>query len=555
VIALAPALAAIWSVPWFVTQDGPAHIYNAQIIACSFDPHSPFESFYTVRWQPIPNWTGHLALAAMMAVLPAWVADRIMTSTTLLGFAAATFWLRLRVYGEHSAGAALWCALLATNICWLLGFHSFMLGSCMFATTLGFWWPGRDHFSARQALAIALLLILGYFCHLVSLTLTVLCLLVLAVRNPSQPCSASRWRPRLKRLASITVACVPVIFLGLFYRRLSRCAGPLQPAWIGLSKPWALPQWLDRVGAIDPLALASQEGRAFSDLIGLPLALCPPFIWLILAVLLWWYGRMTARTTQRAFDPASRLSGSARLPDSPLADASGDRAGWLLAACILILGGIACPDSLGVAHGQVLPQRVLLLSLAALVPVFDLNNARWWGRAATAALVAAIALRATIIWGFAFESNRTAGQVVCARTTVGERQRVVVLLASSRSRFRASPLLHADNWLGVDTGNVVWGNYETAHYYFPVHFRPELTRPQPGELEAMSLSEAPEKAGARLRDWELILANHAGSIDVVLIWGDDPCLEAVTARFFDVKEERGALHIYRKRGRPGGRSP
>ncbi len=32
IAALAPALAAIWAVPWFVTQDAPAHVYNAEIL-------------------------------------------------------------------------------------------------------------------------------------------------------------------------------------------------------------------------------------------------------------------------------------------------------------------------------------------------------------------------------------------------------------------------------------------------------------------------------------------------------------------------------------------
>src|SRR5215471_6582901 len=58
-VLLAPALAAVWMVPWFVTQDGPAHIYNAQILAWSFDPRSPFQDVYTIQWQPIPNWVGH----------------------------------------------------------------------------------------------------------------------------------------------------------------------------------------------------------------------------------------------------------------------------------------------------------------------------------------------------------------------------------------------------------------------------------------------------------------------------------------------------------------
>ena len=56
VVALTPALAAVWTVPWFVTQDGSAHVYNAQILARSGDPGSPFRDVYTIQWRPIPNW-------------------------------------------------------------------------------------------------------------------------------------------------------------------------------------------------------------------------------------------------------------------------------------------------------------------------------------------------------------------------------------------------------------------------------------------------------------------------------------------------------------------
>src|SRR4051812_22715310 len=33
---LAPVLLAIWTIPGFITQDGPAHLYNAAILADSF---------------------------------------------------------------------------------------------------------------------------------------------------------------------------------------------------------------------------------------------------------------------------------------------------------------------------------------------------------------------------------------------------------------------------------------------------------------------------------------------------------------------------------------
>ena len=64
---------------------------------------SPWHNVYTVHWQPIPNWAGPLVLAGLVAILPAWVADRIMTSVTLAGFAAAILWLRWRVAGSARA--------------------------------------------------------------------------------------------------------------------------------------------------------------------------------------------------------------------------------------------------------------------------------------------------------------------------------------------------------------------------------------------------------------------------------------------------------------------
>ena len=42
---LLPVIVAIWTVPGFVTQDGPTHLYNAWILSRSFDPGSPYQAF------------------------------------------------------------------------------------------------------------------------------------------------------------------------------------------------------------------------------------------------------------------------------------------------------------------------------------------------------------------------------------------------------------------------------------------------------------------------------------------------------------------------------
>ena len=94
-----PPLAALAVVPWFVTQDGPAHLYNAEILARSLDADSPFRESYEVHWVPLPNWAGHLVLAGLRAIAPPRGANLAINALTLAGFAASVLWVRWRVAG------------------------------------------------------------------------------------------------------------------------------------------------------------------------------------------------------------------------------------------------------------------------------------------------------------------------------------------------------------------------------------------------------------------------------------------------------------------------
>jgi len=553
-VALAPTLAAVWTVPWFVTQDGPAHVYNAQILALSFNPESPFQSIYTIQWQPIPNWVGQLVLAGLVAAFPAWVADRIMISLTLVGFAAGILWLRWRVAGGRGlAGAALLAALLAMNFTWLFGFTSFMLGACLFPITLGVWWSGRDRLTAVRIAAISALLVLGYFCHLVSVGLTAVGLLILSVGSPLESGSGSAWRHRLARLVLTSASLLPLVILGFCYLRVARLGGPMQPVWRNLSSPWSPAAWGARLGWVDPVTLAIKDGLPFTERVGPEFTLFAPVVWLSVAIVLWWYGRISADPRAAATTPALVPVDRAEARGNAAAGSVGDRRVWLVLAASLLVGGTVGPDSLGLSHGEFLPQRVVLLGLAAVVPIFDVDPARWPGRAVTAALLVAVALQSAIVWDYALYSDRTAGQIIRAGAHLGQGQRIITLLVKSRSRFRPNPLLHAENWLGVNTGNIIWNNYETLHYYFPVQFRAEIERPHPGDLELVSLHEDPDDEIVRLRDWDHILAKYATSIDVIIFWKRDQRLEAITKRWFVVADRQGDVQIFRRTGMRGSR--
>ena len=398
-----------------------------------------------------------------------------------------------------------------------------MLGACLFPITLGVWWPHRDRLTPGRIAIVALLLALGYFCHLVSLGLTVLAMAFLSVAAPVQGDPTSHWRHRFARLGRTCATMVPVVFLGIGYLQIATHRAPMRPVWRNLATPWSLRYWMARLDWTDPVSLAVKDGLPFTDREGRPFIMFAPVIWLGIALAIWAY--ITIRTT------TARRS---------------DRQGWMFLAALLIAGGIAGPDSFGEAHGDYLPQRIVLLGLVAIVPIFDISLSTWSGRGVTSALAAALLLQSAIVWDYAFYSDRTAGQIIRARDAVADGQRVAAVLASTRSRFRANPLLHAENWLGVGTGNVIWNNYETLHYYFPVQFQPGLDRPRPDDLEWVSIHEDPGEAGKRSRAWEKILTRHAGSIDVVVVWKSDPALDAITRRWFDHAEQRGDVRIFRR---------
>ena len=386
------------------------------------------------------------------------------------------------------------------NLAWLLGFTSFLLGSCLFPITLGVWWKGATGFRSAASRLSRVLLCLGYFCHLVSLGLTVVGLVVLSVAGP-----VPVWR-RQSRWKFRTIAAgahFDQLRSAARARCISTCGRHAQAGRCGRSGK-TVESWSPALGNgwAGSIRSHSRSRTAAVHQPGQPgvRRLRPGALALGGLVVIWWYGRITAEPRAGAErHPAmdrDRKKRSRRRRREP----RDDRQGWLVLAALLLVGGIVGPDSFGAAHGEFLPQRVLLLGFIALVPVFDADSIAMVGPCAIAAsLVAAVALQSAIVWDYAtlFRRNGRADHPR-RRCWSAETRRIVTLLVKSRGRFRANPLLHAENWLGVDTGNVVWNNYEALHYYFPVQFRPEIERPHPGRPGVVSIHEDPKDKADRL---------------------------------------------------------
>lgn len=539
-LGLVAAGAAIWSVQWFLTMDGSAHLYNAHLLLKLLQSDARLSQFYQVQWQPLPNWAGHLSLMALLSILPARAADRVMITLTFIGLACAIAWLRVRVAGwRGAAGAAVLAVMLALNWMWLMGFYSFLLGACMFALTLGAWWVRRERFGWQAALVIAGLLVIGYFCHLVSLGMTVIGLAVLALATPG-----ANWA---RRLGWTAAACLPLAPLAWRYYGLMRVGGgQTQPYWHSMSSMWSPREWLRHWMAVDSLELSRKRFLPFSSSESLWHALLSPTFLLILALALLLGATLAARW--RAGD-ARRLSA---LLDGLWRDV---QRGWWLLALLMLGAWLLAPDDFGYEHGSLLRQRLLLLALIVLVPLLRFDLPTLPARLGVGLLAAACAVQIVWVWDYALMSNQAAGEFMQAQAFVGSGQRLGTVLlpvrdpvdntlTQAKRGFKARPLFHLDGLLGIGNGNVLWNNYEASFYVFPVQYRERAASkrartfdqangtPLPHSFLASAHGTPPLEVQNYLDRWTQLLTCDHDQIDLLVVWGELPALEPTLRQWY-----------------------
>jgi hypothetical protein len=361
--------------------------------------------------------------------------------------------------------------------------------------------------------------------------LTALGLAVLAAATPGPR--------RLARWLWTTAAFLPLLPLGVVYRSLMRAGGGVSPEWNYLKHPFSLAAWGQQLGWVDPITLASKRTLPFLQVSSPWFGLAAPVLWFAVALAALVLATLRRSTVTSGHEPGG----------------TGMRQGWAVLAGILVLGGVVGPDTMGIGHGDYLPQRVFLLGLVALLPYLELGAGGWTRRVATAALGFALVVQSATVWAYALEADRLATPFIQAASAVGKDQRVGTLQVDIRGRYRANPMMHVDNLLGIDTGNILWSNYETTHYYFPVQLCDPDRHPPAWVFEAVTILEDPRDAPRRLKLWRDLLEEYHGEIDVLVTWGSKPELDAVNERFFAPDFKAGPVRVLKPHNRARARPP
>src|SRR5271155_2633478 len=82
-------LLPVWLFRFLPTQDGPAHLANAVILRDYGTHGSRHHEFFELGLEPFPNWTGHLLLAGLSCLVHPLIAEKLLATVYVVGFAFA----------------------------------------------------------------------------------------------------------------------------------------------------------------------------------------------------------------------------------------------------------------------------------------------------------------------------------------------------------------------------------------------------------------------------------------------------------------------------------
>jgi hypothetical protein len=219
---LAVQIAIPWTVPHFVTQDGPSHLYTAVVAKNLLFHAQPYASLYRMNRHLVPSWATTILLALSASVAGTGHAEQLMTSLILcLGFFSFSYAIR-----SLSPTALRWTPLsnflLETWFLWM-GFYNFYLGIVLAPFAIGFYIRRGGKLTTRAAITLAFAMALLFFVHLLAAAVSLLVLGIIAlwlhVVGPALWTKSPDWRESGRQVGIFAGAMLPVVVLGLIFAR------------------------------------------------------------------------------------------------------------------------------------------------------------------------------------------------------------------------------------------------------------------------------------------------------------------------------------------------
>ncbi len=484
-------LIPIWVFRYFPSQDGPAHIENANIILNYFHPEqSILREYYIFNTHLEPTWLGHFVLAGLSYLFPVLTAGKIFLSGYII-LLPLSIRYALRGIRPESGFLVLLMFPFIYNYPLHMGFYSFAYSLSVFFFLVGYWIRRRQQITLPETVWLAFLSLLLYFSHIVSLAmayvgiglLTVWFILFDLIHKPERPFDFQVfWKTFGRRVVRLVLAFLPTVILAVTF--LSR-RGVESPE-IGIRRSF---HWLLK-DLIQMESLVSFQKEESWCSIGLAILFAGLFFYPVVSKIRW-----------------RRL----------------DRWDGLLAVVLgYVLIYFSAPNAM--SEGSFITDRLNLYPFFGLVLWLGVSSypksvKRGGMLVAIVITVASLGLH-TLKYS---ELNQYLAEYLSGMHLIEPNKTLLPLAFDSRGHgpdgrvlsLKVRPFLHASGYIAARRHVVEFTNYEAGAYrYFPVLFRSNLNPYDHIGIKDRSIVWEPPQV-----DFLTYGKRTGGRVDYVLVWG------------------------------------
>jgi hypothetical protein len=256
-----------WTVPDFVTQDGPSHLYTA-IVARNLllHPHSEYGKVYALNNHLVPNWGSAVVIGLITSIAGVVHAEQIFTTLAVTaGFFAFAYAIRA-VAPEAKRWTPLTNFLLQSWFLWV-GYYNFYLAMVLCPLLIGYYIRHASALTVKRAITLACGMCALFLTHLIPAALAGLTIVLTAAWvNLVAPRLLSGARPTLwigvRHMVPVVLALVPALILFLGFAGRSKDPIDFTPRVV-----WALENFPMHV-------FVTSSGRAGDQSLLVPAVLC-----------------------------------------------------------------------------------------------------------------------------------------------------------------------------------------------------------------------------------------------------------------------------------------
>lgn len=146
-------------------MDGPAHLYNSNIVLNLIKGNNAISEFYSFNNLPIPNWTSHFILTVLMSFLKPWLAEKILITLYVTGM-ALSFRYFVNTLNPQNISLSILIFPFIYSFLFHLGFYNFSISFVLFFLTFSYWLNIYNSKNPWKFLLLFILFAFTYFSNL-----------------------------------------------------------------------------------------------------------------------------------------------------------------------------------------------------------------------------------------------------------------------------------------------------------------------------------------------------------------------------------------------------